>query len=141
MKKLKKTNGESIAETLVAVLLMSLAFLMLVGAVVTAARINDRVRNSDVTFAAADTPVGERDISINVNGTAKTAGNVEIYNKTGPDILCPVRDERFSGYFTLNVTVTVAETPIFAARTTVAYSISSAPETLREKLFTPLSKL
>ena len=44
------------------------------------------------------------------------------------------------GYLTVKVTVTVAETEIFAARTTVAASISAAsPKTLREKLLMPLS--
>ena len=46
-------------------------------------------------------------------------------------------------HFALKVIVTVADTQIFAACTTVAASISftSAPVTLREKLLTPLSKL
>ena len=42
--------GESIAETLVAVLIMALAFLVLTGAVLTAARINARIQNKDVAF-------------------------------------------------------------------------------------------
>ena len=49
-----------------------------------------------------------------------------------------------NAYFALNVTVTVAETQIFAARTTVGESIAASsvsPYVLREKLFTPLSKL
>ena len=50
--RLKQKTGESIAETLVAVLIMAVAFLMLTGAVVTAARINNRIKNADVSFAA-----------------------------------------------------------------------------------------
>lgn len=78
MKKLKKTNGESVAETLVAVLLMSLAFLMLAGAVVTAARINDRAKQAEkpIKVAVAGRPETVN-ITIYVNDTevsSRTAG-------------------------------------------------------------------
>ncbi len=49
--KLRKNAGETIPETLVAVLIMAMAFLMLTGAVVTAARINSSVRNNEMTVS------------------------------------------------------------------------------------------
>ena len=42
MKKLKQHTGETLAEVLIAVLVMVTAFVILTGAVVSAARINDR---------------------------------------------------------------------------------------------------
>lgn len=56
MYKLKRKTGESIAETLVAVLILSLAFLMLSGAVVTAANVNKAAKNEDVAFSTGGTP-------------------------------------------------------------------------------------
>ena len=47
-------SGESIAETLVAVLIMALVFLMLTTAVMAAARINAALKNPDVAYTAAD---------------------------------------------------------------------------------------
>ena len=50
MKKLFSRTGESLVETLVAVLLISLIFVFLADAVVTAARINAQVSNADTAF-------------------------------------------------------------------------------------------
>ena len=69
MKKLKQKIGESIAETLVAVLILSLSFLMLTGAVVTAARLNHRAQNADVAFVSASS--GEtRNVTVSLDGVA-----------------------------------------------------------------------
>lgn len=48
--KLKQTKGETLAETLAAVLLISLAALILAGALVSAARVNNRTRNAGTAF-------------------------------------------------------------------------------------------
>ena len=50
--KRRRNRGESISETLVAVLLLSLAFLVLTGSTLTAARINDSLKNEDAVFTA-----------------------------------------------------------------------------------------
>ena len=52
MKKLWTKRGESISETLVAVLIMAMVFTMLTGSVVTAARINSRLKNDEAAFVA-----------------------------------------------------------------------------------------
>lgn len=49
-KKLHSRYGETIAETLVTMIILSLAVLMLAGAVVTAARVNKQADNTDTSF-------------------------------------------------------------------------------------------
>ena len=49
-KKLHSKTGETIAETLVTMIVLSLAVLMLAGAVVTAARVNKQADNTDTSF-------------------------------------------------------------------------------------------
>ncbi len=51
--KRRANAGESIAETLVAVLIMALCFLMLATAVMAAARMNNAIKNKDVAFDTA----------------------------------------------------------------------------------------
>lgn len=50
MKKLRDTSGETLVETLAAMLIVALIFLFLSTAIVTASKVNDRVRKSDVSF-------------------------------------------------------------------------------------------
>lgn len=50
MRKLKSRAGESVAETLCAVLMISLVFLFLAGSIVTAARINKEIAPEEKTF-------------------------------------------------------------------------------------------
>ncbi len=49
-KKLHSRSGETIAETLVTMIILSLAVMMLAGAVVTAARVNKQADNADTSF-------------------------------------------------------------------------------------------
>ena len=49
-KKLHSRSGETIAETLVTMIILSVAVLMLAGAVVTAARVNKQADNADTSF-------------------------------------------------------------------------------------------
>lgn len=51
-RKLQSNSGETIAETLVTMIIVSLAVLMLAGAVVTSAKINKRADNTDTAFVA-----------------------------------------------------------------------------------------
>ncbi len=50
MKKLKNKAGETLGEVLVALLIVSLSFLILTGAVISAAKVNDKLKNEDVAF-------------------------------------------------------------------------------------------
>lgn len=55
MRKLQNRRGETLIETLMALLIATLVILFLATAVVTAARVNDRVRENDVSFRYEDT--------------------------------------------------------------------------------------
>ncbi len=50
IKKLREKKGESIAETLYSTLIISLAFLILAGAIISAAGINAKVKNTDYSL-------------------------------------------------------------------------------------------
>ena len=50
LKKMKSSRGESLGETLVSLLIASLAIVLLAGAIVTAGRINASLQNDDVVF-------------------------------------------------------------------------------------------
>ena len=52
-KKLKSNAGESLAETIVAMMIVTLAMLILAGALVSAAKINKKTRNMDTSFSTA----------------------------------------------------------------------------------------
>ncbi len=47
MKKILHNKGESLAETLVAILVMTMGLTILAGAIVTSARVNAKVKNQD----------------------------------------------------------------------------------------------
>lgn len=49
-RKLKNKSGETIAETLVTMVILSLAVLMLAGAVVSAAKVNKKADNTSTSF-------------------------------------------------------------------------------------------
>ena len=68
-RKICSTAGETIAETLVTMIVLSLAVLMLAGAVVTSAKVNKKAENTDTAFKAADTSLIK-----NVVITYKTKG-------------------------------------------------------------------
>lgn len=65
--KLQSRSGETIAETLVTMVILSLAVLMLAGAVVTAARINKKADNTDTAFSVKDEAYVETNITITEN--------------------------------------------------------------------------
>ncbi len=78
MKKLKSAKGESLTETLVALLISSLALMILAGAIVTAARINTRLRNEDVAFKKAQTP-SSGSVTVTMDGGTPVNVPVKIY--------------------------------------------------------------
>lgn len=73
-KKISSCSGETIAETLVTMIILSLSVLMLAGAVVTAARVNKKADNADTAFIAA-TSSSERNVVITYQ--SKENGNQE----------------------------------------------------------------
>ncbi len=76
LKKLKSSRGESLGETLVSLLIASLAIVLLAGAIVTAGRINASLQNDDVVFrrgtpaesvGSATLTMGSDSVSVPVN--------------------------------------------------------------------------
>ena len=72
-RKICSTAGETIAETLVTMIVLSLAVLMLAGAVVTSAKVNKKAENTDTAFKATDTSLTK-----NVVITYKTKGGTGV---------------------------------------------------------------
>ena len=50
IKKIKSNSGETLAETLVAILIAALSIVMVTTSVIVAARINDKAKKEDVSF-------------------------------------------------------------------------------------------
>lgn len=77
--RIKETSGETIAETLVTMIILSLSVLMITGAVVTAAKGNEKADNTETAFVVSDestvktsvqpVTIGEQAGGIQVNGT------------------------------------------------------------------------
>ncbi len=65
MKKIREKKGESIAETLVALMIVSMSLTILAGAIVSAARVNSRFDNKDKAVISPETPI-ERNKHISV---------------------------------------------------------------------------
>ena len=77
--KLSSNSGESIVETLVTMIILSLAVVMLSGAVVTSARVNQRAENADTAFINSQNQPVSHMISI-LKGTGEGANlNVNLY--------------------------------------------------------------
>ena len=84
-KKLQSKAGETIAETLVTMIILSLAVLMLAGAVVTTARVNKQADNTDTSFqtTGAKVSTGTNSTKVilseeNATGDAGGASSAEI---------------------------------------------------------------
>lgn len=71
MKKLRDHRGETMIESLAAVLLVTIIMIGLTTAIASAARVNAKVRDTDVSFQYADAP------SKTINVTVKES-NVQI---------------------------------------------------------------
>ena len=83
-KKLKSMSGETLTETLVAVVMVSLALIMLPGAVVAAARVNAAAKKQVIFMEnRAEADAGECNIKITVDG------------QTGEVLLQDVKVKRF----------------------------------------------
>ena len=83
-RKFRSTSGETIAETLVTMIILSLAVLMIAGAVVTAAKVNKRADNTDTAFTTGETAGNIGTTSPRVTISEKTEG-------TGKSVTVPVQ--------------------------------------------------
>ena len=63
-RKLNSQKGETLVETLVAILIIAVGFIMLSGAIVAAARVNASVKNTEVVFNMAGQSSDETEASI-----------------------------------------------------------------------------
>ncbi len=73
MKKMKQTSGETLAETLASVVIISLALLMLPGAVVAAARVNATAKKQVIYMEnREETLAGTCKITISIDGKSET---------------------------------------------------------------------
>lgn len=77
-KRFLSPSGETIAETLVTMIILSLAVLMIAGAVVSAAKVNKRADNTQTAFTADVKAQKSQNIvltEVNEDGTAVPGGN------------------------------------------------------------------
>lgn len=83
VQKLRSRRGETLVETLAAILIAALAFSFLATAAVTATRINARTRSTDVTFHYAGT---RRDGRVTLSeGATSVTGSIDLYTDNGYD--------------------------------------------------------
>ena len=76
MRKLRSKKGETITETLVAIILIALVFVFLASAVATAAKVNETFRQDDVTFRIDGTPEDRGTINVNIEYTENGSDQV-----------------------------------------------------------------
>lgn len=78
-KKFFAASGETIAETLVTMVILSLAVLMIAGAVVSAAKVNKKADNTQTAFSATDVKDSTAQniviTEVNEDGTAVPGGD------------------------------------------------------------------
>lgn len=76
-KKLKSNNGESLIETLVTVLIVVLMMEMVAGAVISAAKVNDKADNTATTFSVKDAELYDKTVTITFKSSnvGKSTGN------------------------------------------------------------------
>ena len=77
-KKLRSRAGESIAETLSALLIITLALTMLAGSIVSAAKINSEIRNMDVEFSTEGEDTSSSTVTI-THSSGHTTVEVNLY--------------------------------------------------------------
>ena len=72
MKKLQNRRGETLIETLTALLIATLVCLFLATAIVTGSRVNAKVRETDVSFQYAADGIAGNDLTLTVTGNGGT---------------------------------------------------------------------
>lgn len=88
MKKNRSVSGETFSETLVSVLIIAVTFVFLIQAVVSAARVNEKLKQQDVSFrfdpAAATEEITVRIVQEN-SDIKSTIPAVEFHEPRGED--------------------------------------------------------
>ena len=81
MNKLHSSRGETLIESLCAILLVALVMLFLSTAIATAARVNLQIRNTDITFHTENAESKEITVLVLENGTEKPeySGKATLY--------------------------------------------------------------
>ena len=79
MNHLRSNRGETLVESLSAILVITVVFLFLCGAVVAAARSNEQVRKADQDFHYGDMTVTETKTMTVVDGSVRTPYDVTEY--------------------------------------------------------------
>ena len=102
MKKLRSRAGETLTETLVALLISALALLMLAGAVTSATRVITRSKDKMTQYYAADADLANRT-------AAGSSLNVEL-------------EDTADSSFSLLIPVQTYENNAFASRPVIAYA-------------------
>ena len=82
MKKLKDSRGETLVETMVSILIAVLAFSFLAMAAVTAAKLNARVRDTDLSFRYEATPANNGEITL-TGRIANGSEAISLYENNG----------------------------------------------------------
>lgn len=81
-KKFRSNKGETIAETLVTMIILSLAVLLLAGAVVTSARVNKQAENTDTAFTVgeklSDGTSSSSTVTVTESGSSAEAATAEL---------------------------------------------------------------
>lgn len=77
-KKISNTAGETIAETLVTMIILSMAVLMLAGAVVTSARVNKQADNTDTAFSTQNENISDKNVEITDSTKSGTDATIRI---------------------------------------------------------------
>lgn len=85
-KKIFSAHGESIVETLIALMIVAMSFTILAGAIVTAARVNAGIKNENETFSLTSTDDNRKAIAVDGNYTVNFDGTnvpVKVYETNG----------------------------------------------------------
>ncbi len=81
MKKHRKIAGETLTETLVSVLIVALVFLFLTGAVMSAAKVNEKARPEEAAFQKGAAESDSFSVTVSVGAVSETV-DATLY-KTG----------------------------------------------------------
>ena len=77
-KKLRSNAGESIVETLVTMIILSLAVVMLSGAIVTSAKVNKKADNTETTFTTTNQQPVQSGIMTITDGSGYDTSSVSL---------------------------------------------------------------
>ncbi len=100
MKKLQNRRGETLIETLTALLIATLVCLFLATAIVTGSRVNAKVREADVSFQyAADEAAGNNlTLTVTGNGGTPVSETITVQEFTTPSETTGEKQYRYYTY-------------------------------------------